>query len=237
MADVFGRMVADYHRDELTEQPVYRRSDGETSTAHCAWYFTEPDEWGAFDREGIGYATGRVLDVGSGVGRAILWLQAQGQEAVGIDHSPGAVTVSRKRGAPAVVGDMTALPFGAGTFDTALFVGTHLGAVETQAGLRSLLDDLDRILGSGGRIVADLYDPTLVEDPELESYLDGRWRDSNVATRRFRLEYDGAIGDWMTLLMCSPTALGTAIEPTSWSIEQIHRSDGTRYYAVLERTG
>lgn len=236
MPDVFGRMVADYYRDELAGQPVYRRSDGDRSTAHCAWYFADPSEWGAFDRAGIGHASGRVVDVGSGVGRAILWLQERSHDALGIDVSPRAVSVSRDRGAPAIVGDMTALPIGDDAFDTALFVGTHLGAVETRDGLRSLLSELDRVLAPGGRIVADMYDPTLVEDPELASYLDGRWRDPGVATRTFRLEYDGLVGDWLTLLMCSPGALGTAVEPAGWSVEATHESEGTRYYTVLERT-
>lgn len=235
MSDAFGRMVEDYYRGELQAQPVYRRSDGETTPAHCAWYFTGPEEWGEFDREGIGFARGAVLDIGSGVGRAVLWLRDRGQFAIGVDASPRAVAVSRERGAPAVVGEMTVLPVAEDTVDTALFVGTHVGAVGTIDGLRSLLDHLDRILCPGGRIIADIYDPTLIEQADLQSYLDGRFLAEGIATRQFRLEYNGDTGDWMTLLLCSPAGLDRIVEPTAWAVEQIHRSEGTRYYFVLER--
>lgn len=236
MAAVFGRMVADYYTDGLVEQPQYRRDDGDTSPAHCAWYFAEPAEWGAFDREGMARCRGTVLDVGCGVGRSLLWLSEQGHEAIGLDESRPAVWVARDRGARAFVGEMEQLPVAADAADTALFVGTHIGAVETESRFQELLAALDRTLRSGGRIVADLIDPTLTEDEALRAYLADRWQAEGVATRRFRLEYDGQVGPWRTLLLCTPDALERIIEPTAWQCATVDRGPGTRYYFVLERS-
>jgi len=236
MADVFGRMVHAYYRNELVEQPVYRRDDGDVSPAQCAWYFADAEEWGAFDREGIARSRGTVLDVGCGVGRALLWLDERGHETIGVDASPLAVAVARDRGTTTVLGDMKRLPVAADAVDTALFVGTHVGAVGSRAGLRDLLDELDRVLRPGGRIVADLYDPRRVERDELRSYLADRWRAPGVATRRFRLEYDGDVGPWRTLLLCTPDALERIVDPAGWTCVSLHWGEGTRYYFVLERT-
>lgn len=235
MTDVFGRMVAAYYRNDLEEQPVYRRDDGVTSPAHCAWYFAEPSAWGVFDRGGMGRSCGTVLDVGCGVGRSLLWLAKQGHGTIGVDASPRAVQIARKRGTKALVGDMEQLPIAANAADTALFVGTHIGAVETETNFRDLLVDLDRVLRPDGRIVADLIDPTRTVDDELKSYLADRWRGEGIATRRFRLEYDGQVGIWRTLLLCTPDALKRIVEPTVWSCSTVDRGEGTRYYFVLER--
>jgi SAM-dependent methyltransferase len=235
MVDVFGRMVRSYYRDELVDQPVVRRDDGHTRPAHCAWYFADQENWGVLDREGIARCRGTVLDVGCGVGRALLWLAEQAHEAVGVDASRRAVEVARDRGATAVVGEMNQLPIAPEAVDTVLFVGTHFGAVETQAGVRELLAALDGVLRPGGRIVADLYDPTRIEDDDLRSYLADRWQAPGVATRRFRLEYDGEAGPWRTLLQCTPEALAGIVEPSGWECSSILPGDGTRYYVVLER--
>jgi SAM-dependent methyltransferase len=269
MADVFGRMVADYHRDALAGQPVYERSDGDESPAQCAWYFAGPDEWGPLETSAIdaclarqapdadadvdadlGDRRPRVLDAGCGPGRALDPLAERGATPLGIDESPGAVAVAREwTGRPAIVGDQATLPIATGSIDAALFLGTHVGAGGTVEGLRSLLAELDRAIAGGdrtgvraderrgGRIVADVYDPTAVEADDLRAYLEDRWIADGVATRRFRLRYDGDVGRWRTLLMASPAALDRIVAPTPWSIARIERGEGTRYLFVLDRAG
>lgn len=249
MTDVFGRMVADYHRDALAGQPVYERSDGDESLAQCAWYFAGPEEWGPLERAALDRAGGRddggrgaageprpVLDAGCGPGRALAALPERGHPVLGLDESPGAVRVARERTAqPVVVGDLATPPVAAGAVRSALFLGTHVGTGGTVGALRDLLGELDRAVADGGRVVADLYDPTAVEDPELSGYLDGRWLADGVATRRFRLRYDGAAGRWRTLLLCSPAALERLVAPTAWTVAAVEHGEGTRYLFVLER--
>jgi 2-polyprenyl-3-methyl-5-hydroxy-6-metoxy-1,4-benzoquinol methylase len=53
-----------------------------------------PDE-----KKAIDYAKGRVLDVGCGAGRHILYLQKKGLKVLGIDQSPLAVNMCKLRGA------------------------------------------------------------------------------------------------------------------------------------------
>ncbi|AGN01617.1 methyltransferase family protein [Salinarchaeum sp. Harcht-Bsk1] len=239
-------MVADYHRDALAGQPTYERSDGDESTAQCAWYFAGPEDWGSLETTvieacaaappGQSRATPRVLDAGCGPGRALGPLADRGADVLGIDESPGAIQVAREwTGQPAIVGDLATPPLASDAFDAALFLGTHVGTGGSISALRDLLAELDRVLAPRGRIVADMYDPTAVEAEDLSEYLDGRWLADGVATRRFRLRYDGTAGRWRTLLMASPDALETIVAPTSWSIGRVERDEGTRHLFVLER--
>jgi len=255
MADAFGRMVADYHHESLADEPVYERSDAEESPAHCAWYFAGPEDWGPLEASMLDACRGRVLDAGCGPGRVLRVLADRGHEVLGVDASPGAVAVAREwTGQPVIVGDMHRLPIAAGSARSAVFLGTHVGAPGSIEGVRALLAECDRILvddaaGDGhrilggeragdptARVVADIYDPTAVEDPELRAYLEERWLAEGVATRRFRLRYDGALGDWRTLLQCSPAGLERIVAPTAWSIAEVERGEGTRYAFVLERS-
>jgi len=253
MPDVFGRMVADFHRDGLATEPRYERSDGETTPAHCAWYFASPAEWGPLERAALDAVascserasrgesrsdSAPVLDAGCGPGRALDPLAERGHAVLGLDESPGAVRVARAwTDEPAAVGDLATLPVGHGALGSALFLGTHVGAGGTVEAFRSLLAELDRAIGPGGRVVADLYDPTAVEDAELDAYLADRWLADGVATRRFRLRYDGDAGRWRTLLMASPAALQRLVAPTAWSVDSVERGADTRYLFVLERKG
>jgi SAM-dependent methyltransferase len=195
-----------------------------------------PADDAAGDAGGRAASGPRVLDAGCGPGRALDPLVDRGTDVLGIDESPGAVAVARERtGHPVAVGDLASLPLAAGSLDAALFLGTHVGTGGTVQALRSLLEELDRALAPGGRIVADLYDPTAVEAADLRAYLDDRWLEDGVATRRFRLRYDGEAGRWRTLLMASPEALESIVAPTPWSLARVERGEDTRYLFVLER--
>ena len=79
---------------------IVERDDGfiSPSTFGPVAYFTPLRRWPKTERQAIRIARGRVLDVGCGAGRVGLHLQERGHDVVGIDLSPLAVEVSRRRG-------------------------------------------------------------------------------------------------------------------------------------------
>src|SRR4051812_19697081 len=96
--DAYGRAMLD-HLEGRPSWEIVERSDGFFYPgAGPDRYFAEHDDWPSHEREVIGAARGRVLDVGCGAGRVMLHLQARGMEVSGFDVSPNALEVCRRRG-------------------------------------------------------------------------------------------------------------------------------------------
>lgn len=237
MTDAFGHMVADFHHGRLVEPPIYRRDDGHVSEAHLAGYFADYDDWNGLGKRLVERVSGSVLDAGCGVGRTALWARERGHAVLGVDRSPGAVRVARDRGVEhALVGDMTELPFRVG-FDTALVVGKQLGLGRSRADLRDTLIELAAVTEPGGRLVADLNDPTHPDARAESGYLDRHAVGDGLAYRRFRVEYDGLAGPWVDLLMASPEALEEVVAGTPWALDELLDGAGSVYGVVLVRRG
>jgi len=236
MSDLLGRLLGDYHRDALAGTPVHRRDDDHTSRAPAEWYFLAGEEWPDLERAGVGKVRGAVLDAGCGAGRTSLWLQERGHRVLAVDRSPGAVAVAADRGVDRVaVGDLDRLPVTADEFDTVLLAGKQF-ALGTE--LRAVAERLRRlwtVVPPGGRVVADLDDPTRVVDPDHAAYQADHRPEEGVTHRRFRLEYDGDVGPWTDLLSVSPAVLEGVAADTGWLLDETVDGGGARYWAVLER--
>src|SRR5439155_545816 len=76
----------------------------------------------------VRYDSGRVLDVGCGGGCVCLHLQERGQDVVGIDVSPGAIEVCRRRGVRDVrLLSIDDVDHSLGQFDTVVMLGNNIG--------------------------------------------------------------------------------------------------------------
>jgi len=234
MADAFGRMVRDYYVDELGDAPVHRRDDGETWDAVVGWYFAGPEEWPDLERQLVDRTRGDTLDLGCGVGRTALYVQRSGRKVVGVDRSPMALAVARARGLRrAVATDMAELGIDA-SFDTLVVLGGQLGAPGTRFALRNALREFTRVAAPQARLVADLMDPTAVEDPDRASYLRSHQIADGVAIRRFRVEYGRLEGPWIDLLFLTPSSFRALVRDTPWRIDRLETTDGEKYYVELK---
>src|SRR3954464_15146328 len=112
IGDVFGEMVRDAYavRTGIGPRPLAggrvprpavqgtERDDGLINGAPADHYLAEPAEWQPHDHRALRLCRGHVLDIGAGAGRTALELQRRGIAVTGLDTSPGAIEVSRKRG-------------------------------------------------------------------------------------------------------------------------------------------
>jgi SAM-dependent methyltransferase len=91
----------------------------------------------------------RVVDLGCGSGRALVWNRDSGADAVGIDISPF-FSDDARRDVPLLLGDLRRLPFADGTFAKAwsLDVLEHL----SPDALRAMLTEANRVLAVGGQL-------------------------------------------------------------------------------------
>ena len=128
-ADVlYGRLLTTAAREVLDGTPAppakLRLADGTLETLPLDRWLGPVD---AADAEVLKLAAGPVIDLGCGPGRHAAALRAAGTAALGVDFSPVAISIARRRGAAVMLGDLfTGVPH-AGRWRTALLLDGNVG--------------------------------------------------------------------------------------------------------------
>ena len=94
-----------------------------------------------------------VLDLACGAGRHTAALRRKGYRVLGVDLSFTLLAVPPR--VPCVAGDMSRLPFAAGSFDWILNFFTSFGYFEHERENFQVLEELVRLLTPGGRFLID----------------------------------------------------------------------------------
>jgi SAM-dependent methyltransferase len=159
-------------------------------------------------------AVGPVLDVGCGPGRHVLALAERGVLALGIDITPAALDVARRRGAPVLARSVFDHVPGAGRWSTALLLDGNLG-IGGHPGV--LLERVGSLLEPGGTVLVELEPPGSTPRTELVCF-----------------DIDGVEGPWFAWsgvgaegLLAPATAAGLFVEDV-WPT-------GDRWFGSLRR--
>ena len=235
--DGYGEMLLDAFEGKRAVE-IVERDDGfiSASVYGPGIYLAPFRRWPAHHRRAMRFVRGRVLDLGCGGGRVCLHVQERGGEAVGIDVSPGAVEVSRRRGVrDARVMDVTELDDSLGLFDTVVMLGNNVGLLaDARTGPR-LLRRLHELTTGRGRIVGESRDVAGTEDPVHRRYQEENRRRGRLPGQvRIRVRYRDSATPWFDYLMVSPAELERLVDGTGWRLSRVLESDDT-YVAVLDR--
>ncbi|HEX5617588.1 MAG TPA: class I SAM-dependent methyltransferase [Solirubrobacteraceae bacterium] len=130
----------------------------------------------ASDGAVLALATGPVLDLGCGPGRHLAALQARGLAALGVDLSPVAVQLARRRGAAAIPGDVFGTVPHTGRWRTALLLDGNIGIGGAPG---ALLRRTRELLAPCGRALVELDPPG-----------------APTTRTRVRLEAGGDVSEW-----------------------------------------
>jgi SAM-dependent methyltransferase len=152
---------------------IVERDDGfiDASSYGSKLYLAPFRRWPPVQRQAMRFVRGRVLDVGCGGGRVCLHVQERGQEVVGIDVSPGAVEVCRRRGVADVrLRSIEDVDESLGVFDTIVMLGNNFGLFAGAAKAKRLLRRFHRLTTERGRIVAETRDVYRTDDPAHLAY-------------------------------------------------------------------
>jgi SAM-dependent methyltransferase len=253
IGDVFGDMIRDAYAVHTGIGPrplaggrvprpvieVIERDDGLINGAPVDHYLAGPDEWQPHDHRAMRLVRGSVLDVGVGAGRTALELQRRGVAVTGLDISPGAIEVARKRGLrDTVLNSVDAYARSTARYDTFLMLGNNLGLIESPERAPVFLAALAALARPRARIIAHGTDPYGTTDPVHVAYHQrNRARGRLGGQLRLRLRYRRLATEWFDYLVCSPAELKSLVDGTSWRIASIDDSDRPYYLAVLELTG
>lgn len=236
--DAFGRALLAHLNGIAGISEICERDDGFISALPVGVYFAEHRRWPRFEREAIRHARGRVLDIGCGAGRAALHLQRKGRAVTGIDVSPLAVRVCRRRGLKRArvlpierLGELRPA-----SFDTALLYGNNFGLFGSARRFPHILRHLGRILADDGIVIAETLDPYKTTVPEhLAYHRRNRRRGRMTGQVRLRVRYEQLTTPWFDYLFVSRRELRELLRETGWRVRRIVSSKGPQYVAILER--
>lgn len=234
IGDAFGETVLAHYYG----QPVFavmERDDGLVSAHDPTQYFTGPDEWNPAELAACDRLTGRVLDVGCGAGRHLLYLQEKGFDCAGIDPSAGACEVSRSRGVRQVwrlgVDDLADSGIEE-RFDSFLMLGANLGLLGSAERAPAVLAALASVAAPGARIVG-VGGFTASPDPAHLAYHQRNRAAGRLAgTVRVRTRFRDLADPWVELLFCTADELAGVVDGTPWELAHVE-SDGDSHLAEL----
>ena len=239
--DAFGRAMYDYFSSGMKNRhisEVIERDDGyvEASTGPAA-YFTEYRRWPPEEKKALRYARGRVLDIGCGAGRHSLYLQGKGLDVVGIDNSPLAIEVCKRRGLKdARLLSINKISSKLGVFDTVIMMGNNFGLFGGYEGAKRLLKKLSRITSEKGRIIAVTTDVYKTDNPaHLKYHETNRKRGRMSGQLRLRVRYLQCTTPWFDYLMVSKEEMEVILNGTDWKINRYIDSAGAYYIAVIDK--
>jgi SAM-dependent methyltransferase len=252
VGDVFGEMIRDAYavRTGIGPRPlaggrvprpvieIIERDDGLINGAPADHYLGEPAEWQPHDHRALRLCRGHVLDLGCGAGRTALELQRRGQAVTGLDTSPGAIEIARRRGLrDTVVTTIDEYARATARYDTFLLLGNNLGLFGGAERAPVLLAALASLANPGARIIAQGTDPYGTNDPVHVSYHERNRSSGRLGGQlRLRLRYRLLATEWFDYLQCSPAELETLLKGTGWQLKSIDDADRPYYLAVMELT-
>lgn len=203
-----------------------------------AAYFSAYEDWPEYLKEAVECARGRVLDIGCGAGRHAIHLQEQGLDVLGIDTSPLAIEVCRKRGLRnAQVVSITQVGPSLGTFDTILMLGNNFGLFGSLRRARWLLGRFRSLTHPQALIVAESTDPYQTQSPEHLAYHQrNRARGRMPGQLRIRVRYRKCATPWFDYLLASKEEVAGIVEATGWEARRFLHGEGGRYVALIEKS-
>ncbi len=97
--DAYGHQLYDYFKKKSQGLEIVERDDGFIqANLGPRTYLSEYKNWRPDEKAAMRYATGKVLDIGSGGGRHSLYLQTKGFKVLAVDVSPLAIKACKLRG-------------------------------------------------------------------------------------------------------------------------------------------
>ena len=180
---------------------------------------------------------GRLLDIGCGAGRHALYLQSQQHEVLGIDISPLALQVCKRRGmSNGQQFSVTKASSKLGVFDTILMLGNNFGLFSNRKRAAWLLRRFYLMTPPDGVIIAQSTNPYLTEDPiHLAYHQINRRRGRMSGQLRIRVRYRNIKDPWFDYLLVSLREMEKILHGTGWRIGEVFDDCPPQYVARITK--
>jgi len=221
--DVFGKALTDIYRTGEADTLWLHNSYGEAEEMPLEFFFRDDEDMPVLELQALHLCSGKVLDIGAGVGSHALLLQAFNIDVTAIDISEAAVNIMKDRGVKkAFVQDVFTYQE---KFDTIIMLMNGIGLTGTLPGFKNFLIRLKDLINPKGQVIFDSSDIAyLYEDmPKPENHYYGEVS--------YQYEYKGEKGNWFNWIYIDEETIKRTAKETGWDAELIF-DDGEDQYLV-----
>ncbi|MBN2230078.1 MAG: class I SAM-dependent methyltransferase [Candidatus Thorarchaeota archaeon] len=236
MPDTFGKIMRDAVQGHDSSY-IIERDDGFIRNTSGLQYIRKFDEWPRVEQLAVEEMEGPVLDIGCGVCRVGEILVERGLEYYGIDTSPLAIEISRKRGFNNVYemsADKLVLPHS--YFKTVVLFGNNFRLMGQPEGVVRMLRGFHDVTTDDAKILGGSIDPLETgEEIHLKYHEMNREAGNPPGLVRLRNKYKGDIDDWWYLLLCTKELMKELGEQAGWYLEKTI-GEPKYYVGILKKT-
>ncbi len=236
--DAYGREMMDWLKGQGSNE-IIERDDGyiDVGQQGLAIYFLPFNKWPKYERQALRFAIGRVLDIGCGPGRCAIYLQEKGHDVLGIDLSPMAIKVAKKRGLKHTkVMSITQISKRLGIFDTILMYGNNFGLFGNHDRCKRLLKRFHKMTSDNARIIAESGNPYKTKEPAHLWYHKQNFQKGRMGGQvRIRVRYKKMKTPYFDYLLVSPNEMKDLLKGTGWKLSKIFDSGTFPYTVVIEK--
>jgi SAM-dependent methyltransferase len=228
----YAQAMLDYWHGESETMYNIHRDDGFFDVMPASASFAgEP--FNPLEQLALERATGRVLDVGAGVGRHALFLQERGGPVTAIEIEPDLVNIMAERGvAEPLAGSVFSLD--GRQCDTILMLMNGFGLVGTLAGADAFFKRARHLLSATGQILCDSFDVRRTTNPMHLAYHEANLRMGRPAGQmRFSIEYQDRRGEAFDWLYIDFAALRDIAGRHGLSAELLAQEESGHYLSRL----
>jgi SAM-dependent methyltransferase len=228
-----------YHEGDREAFLTVYTDEGEAHTLSAAVFFRGEGNLRGPDREALGLARGRVLDVGAGAGSLTLLLQDRGFTVTAVDVVPEAVRIMRDRGVRDVRGCLIEEMEPSRSFDTILLLMNGTTLAGSLGAFPDLLRTLEGLLSPGGQVLLDSTD--LRREPNEPVGGEKLMTPENQDTEgypgelQYQLEFRGERGAPFPQLFLDPYTLESIARPRGWEAQIVWTDGEGEYLARMTR--
>lgn len=236
--DAYGYEILDYLNGVPHIYEIVERDDGYIDiSSGPKSYFAEYKNWSSNEKKAIKFARGRILDIGCGAGRVLLYLKNKGCDVAGLDNSPLGIEVCRKRGIKKLFcRPATQIGSDMGQFDTFVMYGNNFGLLGSFKRARWMLRKMYHMSLQNARIIATSCNPgdtTLKE--HLQYHKLNRKRGRMIGQLKLRIRYKKYCSTWFDYLMVSEKEMRKILKGTGWVLTKVFDENKPIYSVVIEK--
>jgi 2-polyprenyl-3-methyl-5-hydroxy-6-metoxy-1,4-benzoquinol methylase len=231
----FGLALREYWEGNRLAKVIFHRDDGLVDDYFVSHCFRKPKDFTALEKKALEACSGRLLDIGAGVGPHSLELQNMGLEVYAIDVSVDACDIMKKRGVINVIcNDVYNLE--KGKFDTILLMGRAIGFVGDLEGMKKFLSYCEIILNAAGKIILDSLDVRVTSEPDHLAYQErNRKQGRYFGVVGLQMEYNGQYGLPFKLLHIDPDTLKKIAEKLEWKCKILYKEENGSYLVKISK--